>query len=52
MDVVGVDGYATGSCSKKTSGNHLDPAKNATKPEAVFGPALERPYTPRPPTGF
>ncbi|PNE41108.1 hypothetical protein AOB60_10315 [Streptomyces noursei] len=41
VDVVGVDGYVTGSCSKKTSGNYLDPAKNATKPEAVFGPALK-----------
>ncbi|WP_438296231.1 hypothetical protein [Streptomyces sp. HUAS TT7] len=40
VDVVGVDGYVTGSCSNKASGTYLDPAKSSTKPEAVFGPAL------------
>ncbi|MGD3111076.1 glycosyl hydrolase [Streptomyces sp. YGL11-2] len=40
VDVVGADGYVSGGCTKQQSGNYADPARTATKPDAVFGPAL------------
>ncbi|MER6385978.1 hypothetical protein [Streptomyces sp. NPDC001250] len=40
VDAVGADGYVSGGCTKQKSGHYLDPAKSATKPDAVFGPAL------------
>ncbi|MFI1205006.1 glycosyl hydrolase [Streptomyces sp. NPDC020883] len=40
VDAVGADGYVSGGCTKQKSGNYVDPANTATKPDAVFGPAL------------
>ncbi len=40
VDVVGVDGYVSGGCSKKADGNYVDPSKAAPKPGIVFGSAL------------
>lgn len=40
VDVVGVDGYVSGGCSKQATGAYTDPSKTAPKPGTVFGAAL------------
>ncbi|MFF4155533.1 hypothetical protein [Streptomyces sp. NPDC001678] len=40
VDVVGVDGYVSGGCSKQASGNYVNPSKTAPKPGTVFDSAL------------